>query len=141
MPVKISLADGNPKEAVMKDNAFYWNFTTTKATTFYLKATDVCLASSTFNFTVSLVSCQCQNNGSCSPLKPRGSGFYSCNCPPGFKGAKCETNIDDCQSYPCSQGIFIDFYEMIFIHRINYFMHPVSAGRTIKRGTIVLLNG
>ena len=109
MPVTISLADGNPKEAVMKDNVFHWNVTTTKTTAFYLKATDACQASSTFNFTVSLVSCPCQNNGSCSPLKPRGSGFYLCNCPPGFKGAMCNTNIDDCKSYPCSQGIFIDF--------------------------------
>ena len=57
MPVTISLTDGNLKEAVMKDNVFYWNVTTTKTTTFYLKATDACHASSIFNFTVSLVSC------------------------------------------------------------------------------------
>ncbi|XP_078371975.1 von Willebrand factor D and EGF domain-containing protein-like isoform X3 [Oculina patagonica] len=108
MPVTLSLMDGSPKEAVMKDNVFYWNVTAAKTTTFYLEATDACQASSIFNFTVSLVDCQCQNNGSCSPVKPRGTGYYLCNCLPGFKGTKCETNIDECQSYPCSQGRCVD---------------------------------
>lgn len=106
MPVTISLMDGSPSGAVMKGNVFYWNATSTKTTTFYLKATDACQASSTFNFSVSLVGCQCQNNGSCSPVEPRGTGYYLCNCPPGFKGEKCETNVDECKSYPCTQGIF-----------------------------------
>lgn len=105
MPVTLSLMDGSPKEAVMTGNVFYWNVTATKTTTFYIKATDACKASSTFNFTVSLVGCQCQNNGSCSPVEPRGRGYYFCNCLPGFKGKECETNIDECKSFPCFQGI------------------------------------
>jgi len=109
IPVTISLTDENPKEAVMTDNVFRWTVTTNKTTTFQLKATDTCQASSTFTFSVSLVRCPCRNNGNCSPLKPRGSGFYSCNCPPGFTGKECEINTDDCKSYPCFQGIFIDF--------------------------------
>ena len=109
LPVTISLTDRNPREAVMRDNVFRWTVTTNKAT-FHLKAMDACHASSTFTFTVSLVRCTCENNGNCSPLKPRGTGFYSCSCPPGFTGKTCEINIDDCKSYPCFQGIFIDFF-------------------------------
>ncbi|KAL9972518.1 hypothetical protein ACROYT_G018840 [Oculina patagonica] len=53
---------------------------------------------------------KCQNNGSCvpHPKKPRGSGYYKCDCLPGFTGDKCETNIDECQSYPCLRGQCID---------------------------------
>lgn len=104
MPVTISLMDGSPKEAVSKADVIYWNVTGNTTTTFYLKATDSCFNSSTFNFTVSLVACPCKNNGRCSPVEPRGSGYYLCTCADGFTGATCETNIDECQSYPCLQG-------------------------------------
>lgn len=139
MPVTLSLMDGSPKEAVMKDNVFYWNVTSTKTTTFYIKATDACQASSIFNFTVSLVDCQCQNNGSCSPVKPRGTGYYLCNCLLGFKGTKCETNIDECQSYPCYQGISVYYMatkltslwlakrRQIYYYSLFYFFFYYSA--------------
>ena len=105
MPVTLTLTDGSPTKAVMRGNILLWNATDDANTRFSLKATDACGAVSTLNITVNLVACQCQN-GSCVPHrnKPRGSGFYECNCIPGFTGAKCDTNIDDCQSYPCLQG-------------------------------------
>ena len=104
MPVTISLMNGSPKEAVSKGNVIYWNVTGNPTTAFYLKATDSCFNSSTFNFTVSIVACPCKNNGSCSPVEPRGSGYYLCACADGFAGKNCETDIDECQSFPCLQG-------------------------------------
>ena len=106
MPVTVSLMVGSPSDAVMRDNVLVWNATNDAETMFFLKATDACGAVSIFNITVSLVVCPCQNNGSCSPHpnKPRGSDFYQCNCVPGFTGDTCETNIDECQTYPCLRG-------------------------------------
>ena len=113
MPVTVALLDGNPSQAVMRDNVLLWNATSDAKTLFFLQATDACQAISTLNITVSLVLCQCQNNGSCvpHPNKPRGSGFYQCGCAPGFTGDKCETNIDECQSYPCLRGNEVFFFE------------------------------
>ena len=106
MPVTVSLMIGSPSEAVVRDNVLLWNATSDSKTLFFLQAKDACQAISTFNITVSLVFCQCQNKGSClpHPNKPRGSGFYQCNCGSGFTGDNCETNIDECQSYPCLRG-------------------------------------
>ena len=106
MPVTISLMNGSPTQAVTRDNIVRWNVTSNPTTQFFLKAVDSCQAVSMHNITVSLVVCPCHNNGSCvpHPNKPRGSGFYQCNCIPGFTGVMCETNIDECQSYPCLKG-------------------------------------
>ena len=104
MPVTVSLMSGSPSAAIMRDNVLLWN--ATNDAKLFFKATDACQAVSIFNITVSLVVCQCMNNGSCvpHPNKPRGSGFYQCDCVPGFTGDKCETDIDECQSYPCMRG-------------------------------------
>ena len=107
MPVTLSLMDESSSKAmVVRDNVLIWNATNDANTQFFLKATDACRAASYLNITVSLVACQCQNNASCvpHPNKPRGSGFYECQCVPGYTGNECETNIDDCQSYPCARG-------------------------------------
>lgn len=107
MPVTVSLMDGSSAKAVVRDNVLIWNATNDAKTQFVLKATDACKATSYVNITVSLVVCQCQNNGRCvpHPSKPRGSGLYECQCLPGYTGDECETNIDECQSYPCFRGM------------------------------------
>ena len=107
MPVTLSLMDGSTSKAmIVRDNVLIWNATNDANTQFFLKATDACRATSYLNITVSLLACQCQNNASCvpHPNKPRGSGFYECQCVPGYTGIECENNIDDCQSYPCLRG-------------------------------------
>ena len=108
MPVTVSLMEGSPTKASVFANVLTWNATNDATPTqFLLKATDACQATSFANISVSLVVCQCQNNGTCvpHPNKPRGSGLYECDCLPGFTGDKCETNIDECQSFPCFRGM------------------------------------
>ena len=112
MPVTVSLVDGSPSEAEVRDNVLIWNVTNNTKTQFFLKAADACEATSYVNISVSLAICQCQNNGTCVPHrnKPRGSGFYECQCVPGYTGNECETDIDECQSYPCFRGILSHYY-------------------------------
>ena len=30
--------------------------------------------------------------------------FYSCHCPAGFTGDRCETNVDDCMNNKCENN-------------------------------------
>ena len=46
----------------------------------------------------------CQHGSECMGS----SSDYSCLCSPGFTGTNCETNIDECESNPCSSGICRD---------------------------------
>ncbi|XP_077420985.1 lactadherin-like isoform X2 [Vanacampus margaritifer] len=50
----------------------------------------------------------CKNDASCQVIAPtrRGDVFneYICNCRPGFEGAHCQTNVNDCANRPCKNG-------------------------------------
>ncbi|KAK3755691.1 hypothetical protein QZH41_008932 [Actinostola sp. cb2023] len=87
-----------------------WKVTSQDNKDFTFKVTDECNATDTITVTVRIVVCPCKNGGKCVPKSsyPRGSGQYSCQCPQGFSGDKCETNINDCVSVNCGNGICID---------------------------------
>ena len=49
---------------------------------------------------------RCENGGEC--LDGIGESF-TCLCPPGWTGAQCEVDIDECQAEPClNEGHCID---------------------------------
>lgn len=104
MPVTVSLEGGSPKKAMIQNNVLYWNVTTSRTTQFFFNATDACQASSTFNMSIMVVPCPCNNSGQCVPLNPRGQGNYKCQCAPGYTGEYCSSEIDECASYPCLRG-------------------------------------
>jgi len=104
MPVTVSLLRGSPEKAMMQNNVLYWNVKANQTTQFFLKATDACQASSTFNMTLTVIPCPCNNSGQCVPQEPRGQGNYRCQCAPGYTGQYCSTEIDECASYPCLRG-------------------------------------
>ena len=104
MPVTVSLMGGSPKKAMIRNNVLYWNVTTNQTTQFFFKATDACQASSTFNMTITVVPCPCNNSGQCVPQEPRGQRNYRCHCAAGYIGQYCSAEIDECASYPCLRG-------------------------------------
>ena len=65
---------------------------------------------------------------------------YSCHCPPGFKGNRCERNIDDCVENKCENNstcidmvmsyrcqcqpgytgiVFLNYFKLIIIYHFN----------------------
>ncbi|XP_062327236.1 EGF-like repeat and discoidin I-like domain-containing protein 3 isoform X2 [Osmerus eperlanus] len=50
----------------------------------------------------------CRNDGSCEVITStrRGDVFseYVCKCQPGFEGAHCQINVNDCANQPCRNG-------------------------------------
>lgn len=59
---------------------------------------------------VTVASCECLNGASCvaDVSLAAGSGGYLCACLAGFKGERCEVNVDDCKPNPCRLGRCID---------------------------------
>lgn len=59
---------------------------------------------------VSVRPCECLNGATCvtNGDLPRGSGEHLCACPDGFKGERCEVDVDDCKPNPCRLGRCID---------------------------------
>ncbi|XP_067040326.1 neurogenic locus notch homolog protein 1-like [Acropora muricata] len=127
MPITVTLMDGSSGQAIIRENVLFWNVSNSSNTRFTLKATDTCQAVSMHTITISLVVCPCQNNGNCipDPQSPRGSGLYQCRCAPGFAGDACQTNIDECQSYPCARGRCIDG-----LNNFSCICYPGYVGRT-----------
>lgn len=51
---------------------------------------------------------KCLNNGTCVDKV----GGYRCNCPPGFTGERCEGDINECLSNPCSPANSFDCIQL-----------------------------
>lgn len=43
----------------------------------------------------------CQNGATCTNT---GQGSYTCTCKPGFTGASCEIEVNECSDSPCRNG-------------------------------------
>ena len=43
----------------------------------------------------------CLNGATCTNT---GQGSYTCSCPPGFAGASCEIQVNECSGSPCRNG-------------------------------------
>uniref|UniRef100_A0A8C2WJR7 von Willebrand factor D and EGF domains n=1 Tax=Cyclopterus lumpus TaxID=8103 RepID=A0A8C2WJR7_CYCLU len=80
----------------------------TDTPTFRFTVTDDCHEET--GASVSVLSCECLNGASCvtNANLPPGSGEYLCACPGGFKGERCEVDVDDCKPNPCRLGRCID---------------------------------
>eukprot|EP00112_Aurelia_sp_Birch-Aquarium-sp1_P006386 Seg1706.4 transcript_id=Seg1706.4/GoldUCD/mRNA.D3Y31 product=Fibropellin-1 protein_id=Seg1706.4/GoldUCD/D3Y31 len=61
----------------------------------------------------------CRNSGVCVDKY----ADYECNCPPGYSGKNCETDINECESLPCMNG-------GTCINLVNNFQCQCTAGYT-----------
>uniref|UniRef100_A0A672YCL6 Si:ch211-246m6.5 n=1 Tax=Sphaeramia orbicularis TaxID=375764 RepID=A0A672YCL6_9TELE len=72
----------------------------------FFTLSDECDAQSTFTVEIDVVSCGCQNGGTCvtDVNFPAGRGKYLCVCPEGKQGDLCSDDVDECLSAPCTVG-------------------------------------
>uniref|UniRef100_A0A672GHX4 Si:dkey-30e9.7 n=1 Tax=Salarias fasciatus TaxID=181472 RepID=A0A672GHX4_SALFA len=82
----------------------------TDTQTFHFTVSDDCQAEKSASVEVSVRPCDCLNGASCAANVhlPAGSGEYVCVCPDGFRGERCEVDVDDCKPNPCRLGRCID---------------------------------
>ena len=109
-PIKFSLirSTANSGYTFTSTGLLKCDVTSRDSKEFTFKVTDECNATDVITVTIRIVVCPCKNGGKClpHPYYPRGSGVYTCQCPVGFTGDKCETNINDCVSVNCGNGKF-----------------------------------
>ena len=62
------------------------------------------LASSLFSSVLEMCTENCLNADSCDSMKET----IKCACKPGYTGAYCDVNINDCSPNPCAHGQCVD---------------------------------
>uniref|UniRef100_A0A667XGL6 von Willebrand factor D and EGF domains n=1 Tax=Myripristis murdjan TaxID=586833 RepID=A0A667XGL6_9TELE len=109
-PVLFTLQSGPADASLSPAGLLIWKAAadSTDTHTFHFTVTDDCNAET--RASVSVRSCECLNGASCvtDVNLPAGSGAYLCACPGGFRGERCEVDIDDCKPNPCRLGRCID---------------------------------
>ncbi|KAM8826970.1 von Willebrand factor D and EGF domain-containing protein isoform 2-T2 [Synchiropus picturatus] len=97
--------------------------------TFQFRVTDECQAETRAAVQVTVRSCDCLNGASCvaDGTDPAGGGAYVCACPEGFRGRRCEVDVDDCKPNPCRFGRCIDG-----INSFTCLCPPGATGRTCR---------
>ncbi|XP_041798658.1 von Willebrand factor D and EGF domain-containing protein [Chelmon rostratus] len=111
-PVVFTLESGPEGASLSPAGLLMWKATaeTTDTHTFRFTVADDCNAETRASTQVTVLSCECLNGASCvtNVNLPAGSGEYQCLCLEGFKGERCEVDIDDCKPNPCRLGRCID---------------------------------
>ncbi|XP_061531465.1 von Willebrand factor D and EGF domain-containing protein [Phycodurus eques] len=110
--VVFTLRSGPEGASLSPSGLIRWKVTAghTRSHAFNFSVTDDCHAETLASLHVSVRLCECTNGGSCvSDVNvPADSGEYTCACPDGFKGQRCEVDVDDCKPNPCRLGRCVD---------------------------------
>ncbi|KAM7421510.1 hypothetical protein PAMA_015584 [Pampus argenteus] len=110
--VLFTLSSGPEGASLSPAGLLIWKATAepTDTHTFQFIVTDDCNVETRASVQVSVHSCDCLNGASCvaNTNLPAGSGEYVCVCLDGFKGGRCEVDVDDCKPNPCRLGRCID---------------------------------
>ncbi|TMS11380.1 von Willebrand factor D and EGF domain-containing protein [Larimichthys crocea] len=133
-----TLKSGPEAASLSPDGLLTWKATaeTTDTHTFQFTVTDDCRAETRGSIQVSVRSCECLNGASCvtNVNLPAGSGEYLCVCLDGFKGERCEVNIDDCKPNPCRLGPLYRRAQLLHLYLPTWndsVLHVIS-GRTCR---------
>ncbi|RVE63080.1 hypothetical protein OJAV_G00164860 [Oryzias javanicus] len=110
--VLFSLLSGPEGASLSEAGLLTWRAAADAADTplFHFTVTDECGAETRASVEVSVLTCDCLHGASCAPdpRLPSGSGAFTCACPEGFAGRRCEVDADDCKPNPCRFGRCID---------------------------------
>nr|XP_057909307.1 von Willebrand factor D and EGF domain-containing protein [Doryrhamphus excisus] len=110
--VVFTLTSGPEGATLSPDGLIIWKVGVWPADThtFNFTMMDDCDAEMPATVQVSVRPCECANGASCvtNVNLPAGSGQYLCACLDGFKGQRCEVDIDDCKPNPCRLGRCLD---------------------------------
>ncbi|XP_051921817.1 von Willebrand factor D and EGF domain-containing protein [Hippocampus zosterae] len=111
-PVVFALRSGPEGVSLSPTGLIQWKATPqqTRTYSFDFTVSDNCHAETSASLHVSVRPCECANGGLCikDVSAPAGSGEYTCACPSGFKGQRCEVDVDDCKPNPCRLGRCLD---------------------------------